>query len=51
MKGVLFTVQKALPLLVDGASVILSDSTAGFKGTPAFSASRRARLVHGSTLM
>ncbi len=37
VKGVLFTVQKALPLLVDGASVILNASTAGVKGTPGFS--------------
>ena len=37
VKGVLFTVQKALPLLRDGASVILTGSTAGSKGTPAFS--------------
>lgn len=37
MKGVLFTVQKALPLLVDGASVILTASNASIKGTPAFS--------------
>ncbi|MBB4636868.1 SDR family NAD(P)-dependent oxidoreductase [Longimicrobium terrae] len=37
VKGVLFTVQKALPLLVDGASVILTSSTAGSTGTPAFS--------------
>jgi NAD(P)-dependent dehydrogenase (short-subunit alcohol dehydrogenase family) len=37
VKGVLFTVQKALPLLVDGASVILNSSTTGTKGTPAFS--------------
>ncbi|HEX8536171.1 MAG TPA: SDR family oxidoreductase [Cystobacter sp.] len=36
-KGVLFTVQKALPLLRDGASVILTGSTAGIQGTPAFS--------------
>jgi NAD(P)-dependent dehydrogenase (short-subunit alcohol dehydrogenase family) len=28
VKGVLFTVQKALPLLVDGASVILTASNA-----------------------
>jgi NAD(P)-dependent dehydrogenase (short-subunit alcohol dehydrogenase family) len=34
---VLFTVQKALPLLVDGASVVLNSSTTGTKGTPAFS--------------
>jgi hypothetical protein len=37
VKGVLFTVQKALPLLVDGASVILASSTNSIKGTPAFS--------------
>jgi NAD(P)-dependent dehydrogenase (short-subunit alcohol dehydrogenase family) len=37
VKGVLFTVQKALPLLVDGASIILTGSTAGSKGAAAFS--------------
>jgi NAD(P)-dependent dehydrogenase (short-subunit alcohol dehydrogenase family) len=37
VKGVLFTVQKALPLLADGASVILSGSTAASGGTEAFS--------------
>lgn len=37
VKGTLFTVQKALPLLRDGASVILTGSTTGTKGTPAFS--------------
>ena len=37
VKGVVFTVQKALPLLVDGASVILTGSTASIVGTPAFS--------------
>ncbi|MEC4593214.1 MULTISPECIES: SDR family oxidoreductase [Nitrospirillum] len=37
VKAVVFTVQKALPLLVDGASVILTGSTAGSTGTPAFS--------------
>lgn len=37
VKGVLFTVQKALPLLVDGASVILTSSNVSIKGTPAFS--------------
>ena len=37
VKGTLFTVQKALPLLPDGASVILTGSVAGNKGTPAFS--------------
>lgn len=37
VKGVLFTVQKALPLLVDGASVILTGSTTSIKGTATFS--------------
>ena len=37
VKGTLFTVQKALPLLADGASVILTGSTAASSGTPAFS--------------
>ena len=37
VKGVLFTVQKALPLLADGASVILTGSTAAAGGTPGFS--------------
>src|SRR5712692_2297943 len=32
VKGVLFTVQKALPLLPDGASIILSASMVGSKG-------------------
>ncbi|MFC9620632.1 SDR family NAD(P)-dependent oxidoreductase [Streptomyces sp. NPDC056930] len=37
VKGVLFTVQKALPLLNDGASIILTGSVASVKGTPALS--------------
>ncbi len=37
VKGVLFTVQKALPLLADRASVILTGSTAASAGTAAFS--------------
>ena len=37
VKGTLFTVQKALPLLRDGASVILTGSTAATTGLPAFS--------------
>jgi NAD(P)-dependent dehydrogenase (short-subunit alcohol dehydrogenase family) len=37
VKGVLFTVQKALPLLVNGASVILNASIVSIKGMPAFS--------------
>ncbi len=37
VKAVLFTVQKALPLLAKGASVILTGSTTGSKGTANFS--------------
>ena len=37
VKGTLFTVQKALPLLPDGASVILTGSTTGNTGGPSFS--------------
>ena len=36
VKGTLFTVQKALPLLKDGGSIIITGSIAGVKGTPAF---------------
>jgi NAD(P)-dependent dehydrogenase (short-subunit alcohol dehydrogenase family) len=36
VKGTLFTVQKALPLLNDGGSIILTGSIASIKGTPAF---------------
>jgi NAD(P)-dependent dehydrogenase (short-subunit alcohol dehydrogenase family) len=36
VKGTLFTVQKALPLLKDGGSIVLNGSSAGIKGTPAF---------------
>jgi len=42
VKGVLFTVQKALPLLVDGASIILSGSGASIKAAT-------ARSVYGAT--
>lgn len=37
VKGVVFTVQQALPLLAAGASVILTGSTAAVKGTANFS--------------
>jgi NAD(P)-dependent dehydrogenase (short-subunit alcohol dehydrogenase family) len=37
VKGLLFTVQKALPLMPDGGSVILNGSIAGYTGSPAFS--------------
>ena len=37
VRGLLFTVQKALPLMKDGGSIILTGSTTGTTGTPAFS--------------
>jgi NAD(P)-dependent dehydrogenase (short-subunit alcohol dehydrogenase family) len=37
VKGLLFGFQKALPLLSNGASVILTGSIAGFRGIPAMS--------------
>lgn len=42
VKSVLFTVQKALPLMREGGSIILNASIAGSKGTPEFS-------VYGAT--
>jgi len=42
VRGTFFTVQKALPLLPDGASVILTSSIANFGGTAGFS-------VYGAT--
>ena len=36
VKGTLFTVQKALPLLNDGGSIIINGSVASVKGTAAF---------------
>lgn len=42
VKATLFTVQKALPLLRDGASIILTGSTSAIKALPAFS-------VYGAT--
>ena len=35
VKGVLFTVQKALPLMPDGGSIVLNASVVGSKGLPA----------------
>src|SRR3979490_20580 len=36
VRGTLFTVQKALPFLKDGGSIILTGSIGSVKGTPAF---------------
>ena len=37
VRGTVFTVQKALPLMKEGGSIILTGSTTGVTGTPAFS--------------
>jgi NAD(P)-dependent dehydrogenase (short-subunit alcohol dehydrogenase family) len=37
VKGLVFTVQKALPLMGQGGSIILTGSSTGVMGTPAFS--------------
>lgn len=37
VKGLLFTVQKGLPLMKEGGSIILTGSTTGEMGTPSFS--------------
>ena len=45
IKGAYFTIQKAIPLLNDGASIILNTSVAGSKGNPntsAYSATKAA---------
>lgn len=50
VKGTLFTVQKALPLLADHASIILTGSTAAAKSTPGFSVySASKAAVHAFT--
>ncbi len=38
VKGTIFTVQKALPLMSQGGSIILTGSSAGTTGAPAFTA-------------
>src|SRR4029079_18150046 len=38
VKGTIFTVQKALPLMGKGGSIILTGSSAGTTGAPAFTA-------------
>jgi NAD(P)-dependent dehydrogenase (short-subunit alcohol dehydrogenase family) len=45
VKGLLFTVQKALPLMKEGGSVILTGSTAGRKGTASFSVYSAAKAA------
>ena len=45
VKGMLFTVQKALPLLPDGAAIILTSSIVGSKGLPANSVYAATKAV------
>jgi NAD(P)-dependent dehydrogenase (short-subunit alcohol dehydrogenase family) len=50
VRGTLFTVQKALPLLNEGASVVLTGSTATLHGTPAFGAYAASKAaIHSFT--
>ena len=37
VRGLVFTVQKALPLMPRGATIVLNASTTSIKGTPGFS--------------
>jgi NAD(P)-dependent dehydrogenase (short-subunit alcohol dehydrogenase family) len=51
-KGVIFTVQQALPLLTDGASIILTSSATAVKGVPqrtVYSATKAAIRSFGRT--
>ena len=49
VKGTLFTVQKALPLVADGGSIIMTASTAGSTAMPAFSV--YSGLQSGNTIL
>ena len=51
-RGTLFTVQKALPLITDGGSIIMTSSNAGLKGFPGwgvYAASKAALHVFART--
>src|SRR5438309_10566157 len=48
IKGAYFTIQKALPLLNDGASIILNSSVAGQTGTAGTSAYAATKAAMGS---
>lgn len=51
-RGTLFTVQKALPLLADGGSIIMTSSNAALKGYPGwgvYAASKAALVVFART--
>src|SRR3546814_5764392 len=44
VKGTIFTVQKALPLMGEGGSIVLTGSSAGTTGAPGFSDRKSTRL-------
>ncbi|SER02302.1 SDR family oxidoreductase [Microlunatus flavus] len=48
VRGTVFTVQKALPLLTEGASVIVTGSTTASKGVPAFGVYAATKAALGS---
>jgi len=53
VKGLFFTIQTALPLIPDGASILLTSSVAGkkgFPGAPVYSATKAAVRSFGRTL-
>jgi NAD(P)-dependent dehydrogenase (short-subunit alcohol dehydrogenase family) len=45
VRGLLFSVQKALPLMPHGSSIILNASITSIKGTPAFSVYSATKAV------
>ena len=45
VRGLLFTVQKALPLLLDGSAIVLNASVQASKGLPAFSVSSASKAA------
>ena len=51
VKGILFTVQKALPLLRDNASIILASSTTSVKGTANFSVYSASKTRSAASLV
>jgi NAD(P)-dependent dehydrogenase (short-subunit alcohol dehydrogenase family) len=50
VKGTLFTVQKALPLMGQGSSIILNASVTSIKGFPAFSVYATSKRQYARSL-
>ncbi len=51
VRGALFTVQKALPLMKDGGSIILNGSVASVKGTAASPGFRFVTTIQAATFL